>query len=59
MNALDSGQDLVGRQYEPHGTDEETGRSSNVPRITQLAHSRAGTQTQLMPPRSASQVWVS
>lgn len=43
MNVIDPCRDLVGRQYGPHGIEGETGRSRNVPRVTQLEHSRAGT----------------
>lgn len=45
MNALQPCQDVVGKQYEPHYIDEETERSSNMPRVTQFKGSRAGTQT--------------
>ena len=47
MNTVDPCQDLVGRQHEPHHINEETERSSSMPRVTQLERSRAGTETQL------------
>lgn len=46
MNVIDPCRDPVGRQYGPHGIEGETGRSRNVPRVTQLEHSRAGTRAQ-------------
>ena len=59
MNALDSCQDLGGRQNKPHFVDEETERSSNLPRVTKPEGETQTQQCVTSAPRLLSSLaWV-